>query len=83
MNKLTTLQLLLNKSKNKNLLKGELKFNEALDKYTTWRIGGIAECLYQAQSSQDLQNILSIVPEQINVFWLGLGSNVEIRLFKA
>ena len=72
-------------------LLGELKFDVALSRYTTWRIGGKAECFYQPASIEDLQNLLSLIDQQYAeksaeksaekkaIYWLGLGSNLLIR----
>lgn len=58
---------------------GELLFNEFLEKYTSWRIGGPAKQYFRPQSAQDLSNFLQILAPDEPLFWLGLGSNVLIR----
>ncbi len=60
-------------------MKGTLLKNEPLAKYTSWRVGGPAEQMYIPKGKQDLIEFLSDLPEQENVFWLGLGSNLLIR----
>ena len=58
---------------------GELKFDVSLSRYTTWRIGGNAECLFRPASIEDLQNLLKLVGQETAIHWLGLGSNLLIR----
>ncbi len=60
-------------------LQGQLIINEPMSRYTTWRVGGEAECCYQPKSVEDLQNLMQLVPQPVAVYWIGLGSNVLIR----
>ena len=60
-------------------LKGVLKVNEPLAKYTSWRVGGIARQLYRPTSVADLSHFLSQLPRSEPLLWLGLGSNLLIR----
>lgn len=60
-------------------LRGELRLNEPLSKYTSWRVGGIAQHFYRPADKQDLACFLSQLPEAEPVLWLGLGSNLLVR----
>lgn len=60
-------------------LQGELRINEPLAKYTSWRVGGIAQRLYRPLNVQDLAVFLSQLPIAEPVLWLGLGSNLLVR----
>tara|TARA_B110000285_G_scaffold90649_1_gene103945 strand:- start:327 stop:1217 length:891 start_codon:yes stop_codon:yes gene_type:complete len=60
-------------------IEGELRINEPLAKYTSWRVGGIAHQLYLATNKLDLASFLSQLPESEPILWLGLGSNVLVR----
>lgn len=60
-------------------LKGELLVNEPLAKYTSWRVGGIAQRLYRPIDVQDLAVFLSQLPAAEPILWLGLGSNLLVR----
>ena len=60
-------------------LQGELLINEPLAKYTSWRVGGIAQRLYRPVNVQDLAVFLSQLPVVEPILWLGLGSNLLIR----
>ena len=58
---------------------GELRINESLAKYTSWRVGGVARQLYRATTKLDLSSFLSQLPRTEPVLWLGLGSNLLVR----
>jgi UDP-N-acetylmuramate dehydrogenase len=58
---------------------GELRVNEPLAKYTSWRVGGSADQLYRATNKLDLASFLSQLPRTEQVLWLGLGSNLLVR----
>ncbi len=60
-------------------LRGQLRHNEPLAKYTTWRVGGPAQWLYEPADLTDLMAFLPRVPDSLPLFWLGLGSNLLIR----
>ena len=60
-------------------LRGELSFNESLSKYTSWRVGGIAQCFYRPADKEDLAEFLSQLPVAEPILWLGLGSNLLVR----
>ncbi len=76
---ITFLQKKLSEAENAGQLQGQLKLNESLARYTTWRIGGNAECLYQPKDESDLQTVLQLLPENTPVNWIGLGSNLLVR----
>ncbi|PCH85251.1 MAG: UDP-N-acetylenolpyruvoylglucosamine reductase [Piscirickettsiaceae bacterium] len=59
--------------------KGTLLNNEPLARYTSWRVGGVAERLYKPTDIKDLQCYLQSLPKNEHITWLGLGSNVLIR----
>ena len=75
----SSLQTQLQQAIDDKVLSGQLKINESMSRYTTWRIGGEAECVYQPESVVDLKNVLALLPEQTEVYWIGLGSNLLIR----
>ncbi|MCK4842695.1 MAG: UDP-N-acetylmuramate dehydrogenase [Methylococcales bacterium] len=59
--------------------KGVLLKNEPLAKYTSWRVGGPAEKMYLPEGREDLIAFLTVLPEQEEIYWLGLGSNLLVR----
>lgn len=58
---------------------GKLLINEPLAKYTSWRVGGIADKLYIPLDKADLIAFVQGLPALEPLFWLGLGSNLLIR----
>jgi len=60
-------------------LTGQLLSRETLAKYTSWRVGGIAERMYIPSNKADLELFIAELSEDEPVFWLGLGSNLLIR----
>ncbi len=64
-----------------NMIKttGKLLENEPMAKYTSWRVGGVAEKMYLPTDKQDLVLFLKTLPKETELFWLGLGSNLLVR----
>jgi UDP-N-acetylmuramate dehydrogenase len=60
-------------------LRGTLRHNEPMSKHTSWRVGGPAQWFYEPADVEDLAQLLQQVPENVPVFWLGLGSNLLVR----
>ena len=60
-------------------VKGDILFNEPLARFTTWRVGGPAECLFVPADLADLVAFLKSNASNKPLFWLGLGSNLLIR----
>lgn len=57
----------------------KIKYNEEMKKYTTFKIGGPADCLIKIDNIEDLKEILNLAQEkQIPLTILGNGSNVLI-----
>jgi len=61
------------------MLRGELRHNEPLSGYTTWRVGGPARQMYLPADLDDLAAFLAQLPEREPLLWLGLGSNLLVR----
>lgn len=60
-------------------LRGILRHNEPLARYTSWHVGGKARQTYRPADLEDLLQFLKLLPKEEIVVWLGLGSNVLIR----
>lgn len=58
---------------------GEIRYNESLANYTSWRVGGVADKFYQPIDKADLIRFVQNLPEHESLFWMGLGSNLLIR----
>ncbi len=60
-------------------LRGELRRAVAMRKHTSWRVGGVADCVYQPADLADLQVFLRSLPSDETVYAVGLGSNLLVR----
>ena len=60
-------------------LRGRLQHAVPMARYTTWRVGGPAECLYEPADAGDLGAFLASNEAREPLFWLGLGSNLLVR----
>ena len=58
---------------------GTLLKNEPMRRYTSWRVGGVADQLYTPSSLPDLQEFLKHLPHGEPVHFVGLGSNLLVR----
>jgi len=60
-------------------LRGELLYNEAMGRHTSWRVGGPADVYYKPADVDDLACLLAQVADDEPLFWFGLGSNLLVR----
>ena len=60
-------------------LRGELRHDEPLARYTSWRVGGPARLLYRPADRADLIRFLQGLDPAEPLLWLGLGSNLLVR----
>lgn len=60
-------------------IRGSFLFDEPMSKHTSWRAGGNAKQFFVAKDIDDLSMMLKSLPEDEEVFWLGLGSNTLVR----
>lgn len=59
--------------------KERILFNEPMEKYTTFKIGGPAECLIKIENVEELKKVLKLANENnINITVIGNGSNVLV-----
>lgn len=64
---------------NLHIDENKIKYNEPMNKYTSFKIGGPAECLIKIDNEDDLKEILEFVKkENIKLTILGNGSNVLV-----
>ena len=54
-------------------------FDEPMSKHTSWRLGGPADRYYVPLDLQDLQAFLAGLDTDIDLLWIGLGSNLLVR----
>lgn len=60
-------------------LRGQLTASVPMARYTSWRVGGPAERVYEPADGRDLADFLASDQAIEPLFWLGLGSNLLIR----
>ena len=59
--------------------RGKLTPQRALSELTWLRVGGAADYLFQPADLDDLQSFLRDLPETVDVFAMGVGSNLIVR----
>ena len=65
--------------KNVQIPKGNIKYNEPMNKHTTFKIGGPAECFITINNIEQLKEILKIAKENnIQITIIGNGSNILV-----
>jgi UDP-N-acetylmuramate dehydrogenase len=60
-------------------LRGEMRMNQPMNKYTSWRVGGEAERLYIPADLVDFAEFLRGLPREEPIYVVGLGSNLLVR----
>ena len=60
-------------------LRGRLTPDAGMEKITWFRAGGPADVLYQPADEEDLSTFLKVVPAEIPVMVVGIGSNLLVR----
>lgn len=60
-------------------LKGELRYDEPMSKHVSWRAGGNARCYFKPADIEDIATLLASLPDDEEILWMGLGSNLLIR----
>jgi UDP-N-acetylmuramate dehydrogenase len=61
------------------ILRGRLLKQVSLANYTSWRTGGVADYLFIPDDLLGLIDFLKLLPQTVNLTWLGLGSNTLVR----
>ena len=60
-------------------LKGTLQFDASLAPLSWFRIGGPADLLFTPENEEDLVAFLKMLPRDVPILTIGLGSNLLIR----
>ena len=60
-------------------VRGELRFAESMARHTSWRAGGNAAIFFTPVDQADLIEFVIQLEPDIDVLWLGLGSNLLVR----
>ncbi len=66
-------------TKNLKISKNRIKYNESMKNYTTFKIGGLAECLIKIEKKEELEEVLKLaIQNNIPVTIIGNGSNILV-----
>ena len=60
-------------------VRGQLLLDEPMSRHTSWRVGGPADYFYTPADEDDLALLLSRLPSDYPLYWIGLGSNLLVR----
>lgn len=60
-------------------LRGRITPNAEMDKITWFRAGGLADALFQPADEADLAAFLKVVPPEVPLTMVGIGSNLLVR----
>jgi UDP-N-acetylmuramate dehydrogenase len=56
-----------------------VKRDEPMTRHTSWHVGGPAEVFFTPRDRVDLASFLRSLPQDVPVYWVGLGSNLLVR----
>jgi UDP-N-acetylmuramate dehydrogenase len=56
-----------------------VRIAEPLSRHTSWHVGGPADIFFMPRDRADLLAFLKILPPEVPLLWLGLGSNLLVR----
>jgi UDP-N-acetylmuramate dehydrogenase len=60
-------------------IRGEISRDEPMRRHTSWRTGGVADIYYAPADRDDLVEFLTLLPADVPITWVGLGSNLLVR----
>lgn len=56
-----------------------VRIGEPLSRHTSWHVGGPADIFFMPRDRADLVAFLKVLPPDVPLLWLGLGSNLLVR----
>jgi UDP-N-acetylmuramate dehydrogenase len=56
-----------------------IRLDEPLSRHTSWHVGGPADIFFTPLDRDDLVAFLQLLPADVPLLWLGLGSNLLVR----
>jgi UDP-N-acetylmuramate dehydrogenase len=56
-----------------------VKRDEPMSRHTSWHVGGPAEVWFTPVDRGDLAAFLQMLPPEVPIYWVGLGSNLLVR----
>jgi UDP-N-acetylmuramate dehydrogenase len=58
---------------------GRVRYDEPMSAHTSWHAGGPADVLFSPRDVDDLSAFLRVLPAEMKLYWVGLGSNLLVR----
>jgi UDP-N-acetylmuramate dehydrogenase len=58
---------------------GRVRYDEPMSAHTSWHAGGPADVFFTPRDADDLVNFLRLLPPDVPIYWVGLGSNLLVR----
>jgi UDP-N-acetylmuramate dehydrogenase len=58
---------------------GRLRYDEPMSAHTSWHAGGAADAFFSPRDVEDLSAFLRVLPAEVKLYWIGLGSNLLVR----
>lgn len=59
--------------------RARVRLEEPMSRHTSWHVGGPAELFFTPQNRSELAAFLRALPQEMPVYWVGLGSNLLVR----
>lgn len=56
-----------------------VRHEEPMSAHTSWHVGGPAEIWFSPRDVEDLSAFLRSLPQEVPLYWVGLGSNLLVR----
>jgi len=58
---------------------GRVRYDEPMSAHTSWHAGGPADVFFSPRDAEDLAAFLRVLPADVKLHWVGLGSNLLVR----
>jgi UDP-N-acetylmuramate dehydrogenase len=58
---------------------GRVRYDVPMSAHTSWHAGGTADVLFSPRDVEDLSAFLRVLPADVSIYWVGLGSNLLVR----
>jgi UDP-N-acetylmuramate dehydrogenase len=58
---------------------GRVRYDEPMSAHTSWHAGGPADVFFSPRDVDDLAAFLRVLPADVRLYWVGLGSNLLVR----
>ena len=59
--------------------RARVRLEEPMSRHTSWHVGGPVQMFFTPESRTELAAFLRALPQEVPVYWVGLGSNLLVR----